>query len=92
LTGWEPRTDGDRRAQALGAVIGCCGNAVWRGRLCPYHQGWSDGWDERAAFVEPPDPPSFTCPRCGRTSHNPADVAEGYCGACHAFTREPEPR
>lgn len=30
--------------------------------------------------------PSFTCPRCGRTSHHPADAAQGYCGACHAWT------
>jgi hypothetical protein len=29
---------------------------------------------------------SFTCPRCGATSHNPNDEREGYCGACHAFT------
>jgi hypothetical protein len=28
---------------------------------------------------------SFTCPSCGRTSHNPNDV-EGYCGACHGWT------
>jgi hypothetical protein len=27
----------------------------------------------------------FTCPRCGRTSHHPKDLEEGYCGACHAF-------
>jgi ribosomal protein L37E len=32
--------------------------------------------------------PSFTCPRCGRTSHHPDDVREGYCGACHAWTRD----
>jgi hypothetical protein len=30
--------------------------------------------------------PSITCPDCGRTSHNPNDVREGYCGACHAWT------
>jgi transcription elongation factor Elf1 len=30
---------------------------------------------------------SFTCPRCGRTSHNPNDVQEGYCGHCHDWTR-----
>lgn len=30
--------------------------------------------------------PSFTCPRCGRTSHNPHDLSEGYCGACHDWT------
>ncbi len=30
--------------------------------------------------------PSITCPVCGRTSHNPNDVREGFCGACHAWT------
>lgn len=32
--------------------------------------------------------PSFTCPRpeCGRTSFNPNDVREGYCGNCHDWT------
>lgn len=29
--------------------------------------------------------PTFTCPRCSRTSHNPNDVANRYCGACHRF-------
>lgn len=29
---------------------------------------------------------SFTCPRCGRTSHNLMDVKEGYCGHCHDWT------
>lgn len=29
---------------------------------------------------------SITCPRCGRTSWNPNDVREGYCGACHEWT------
>jgi hypothetical protein len=28
----------------------------------------------------------FTCPKCSRTSAHPADVAEGYCGACHDWT------
>lgn len=42
--------------------------------------------------------PSFTCPRCGMTSYHPKDVEEGYCGNCHAWTREgmpiaePEPK
>lgn len=31
---------------------------------------------------------SFTCPRCRRTSYNPNDVREGYCGACHDWTRK----
>lgn len=29
---------------------------------------------------------SFTCPRCGATSHNPNDVEAGYCGRCHDWT------
>ena len=28
----------------------------------------------------------ITCPRCGRTSYNPNDVREGYCGSCHDWT------
>jgi hypothetical protein len=31
--------------------------------------------------------PSITCPGCGRTSWNPNDVREGYCGFCHDWTR-----
>lgn len=29
--------------------------------------------------------PSITCPKCGRTSHNPNDVRERYCGNCHQY-------
>lgn len=29
--------------------------------------------------------PTFTCPDCQRTSYNPNDVRERYCGACHKF-------
>lgn len=32
---------------------------------------------------------SIRCPRCGRVSHHPDDVKEGYCGACHAWTADP---
>ena len=28
---------------------------------------------------------SYTCPLCGRTSYNPNDVREQYCGACHQW-------
>jgi endogenous inhibitor of DNA gyrase (YacG/DUF329 family) len=33
-----------------------------------------------------------TCPKCGRTSHNPNDIrAENrYCGACHEFFDAPD--
>jgi transposase len=30
--------------------------------------------------------PTITCPVCGKTSHNPNDVREGYCGYCHDWT------
>ena len=33
---------------------------------------------------------SFTCPVCWRTSYNPNDEAEGYCGYCHDFTGRPD--
>lgn len=43
---------------------------------------------ERCPTCFPPSfPPSFTCPKCNRTSYNPNDVAQGYCGACHDWTR-----
>jgi len=28
---------------------------------------------------------SVTCPVCGKTSFNPNDVRERYCGNCHMF-------
>lgn len=28
---------------------------------------------------------TYTCPNCGRTSHNPNDERERYCGACHRY-------
>jgi hypothetical protein len=30
--------------------------------------------------------PSWTCPVCEMTTHNPNDIREGYCGNCHAVT------
>ena len=32
---------------------------------------------------------TFTCPRCGATSHHPKDEEHGYCGRCHDFTGHP---
>lgn len=32
---------------------------------------------------------SITCPECHRTSWNPNDVKEGYCGNCHWWTSDP---
>jgi ribosomal protein S27AE len=28
----------------------------------------------------------FICPDCGKSSSHPDDIANGYCGNCHAFT------
>jgi hypothetical protein len=30
---------------------------------------------------------TITCPRCGMTSTNPNDIAEGYCANCHDWTQ-----
>jgi rubrerythrin len=34
------------------------------------------------------DRPSIQCPRCGRRSSHPKDIAEQYCGFCHMFHDE----
>jgi hypothetical protein len=44
----------------------------------------------RAAAMREEGNPSFTCPDCGMTSHNPNDAAASYCGSCHAFKTFPE--
>lgn len=31
----------------------------------------------------------FRCPHCTLMSHNPSDLANRYCGACHRFADEP---
>lgn len=35
---------------------------------------------------------AFTCPTCHRTSYNPNDMINNYCGNCHQFKypRDPE--
>ena len=29
---------------------------------------------------------AITCPRCMRTSYNPGDIRNGYCGNCNDWT------
>lgn len=29
---------------------------------------------------------AYRCPVCGAVSYHPDDIAQGYCGRCHAFT------
>ena len=36
------------------------------------------------------DQPIFTCPICHARSTHPEDIANGYCGRCHAFTGSSE--
>jgi predicted transcriptional regulator len=30
----------------------------------------------------------YTCPKCGRISHNPNDALNRYCGYCHIFEEQ----
>ncbi|MFD9445493.1 hypothetical protein ACFWBR_42390 [Streptomyces sp. NPDC060006] len=36
--------------------------------------------------------PTFTCPRCTRTSHHPMDLRYGWCGHCSDYTGTPTER
>jgi ribosomal protein L37E len=47
------------------------------------------GYSRGEGHPSPPPPESITCPRCGRTSYHPGDIAAGYCGACHDWTSAP---
>lgn len=55
--------------------------------------GWLAGayrhgyWDAKLTEVAP----GFRCDHCGLTSHHPADIAHGYCGACHHVCAEVTP-
>lgn len=44
--------------------------------------------DAAAAAAEPVGQRwhGFRCPECGWVSQHPLDLANGYCGHCHAFT------
>jgi hypothetical protein len=35
------------------------------------------------------DTAGITCPHCSRTSRNPHDIEQGYCGNCHDWTSPP---
>lgn len=51
-----------------------CKSMKWRGQRL------------RMGPLGPLNDPSFTCPVCDMTSHNPNDVEWGYCGNCHGYT------
>jgi hypothetical protein len=50
---------------------------------------WHPGAIEGCVKCTPKKEPSITCPECGRTSYNRHDIAQGYCGNCHAWTSKP---
>ncbi|MEV0112339.1 hypothetical protein AB0H77_03645 [Streptomyces sp. NPDC050844] len=47
--------------------------------------------DEERPGLRPAARPSFTCPRCTRTSHHPMDLRYGWCGHCNDYTGAPTP-
>ena len=49
-------------------------------------------WIHRLKNIKVPPAPSITCPICDRTSYNPNDIREGYCGNCHVWTSPPQER
>lgn len=50
---------------------------------------WGTARGERGDPTGDPPLDVFACPKCGRTSANPDDAREGYCGACHDWTGQP---
>ena len=80
------------------ALIGIPAYALgwWNGRRClrgALVAAPVPDLEVRVISVEPTPPRiasrlpiSITCPQCGRTSYNPEDIAQGYCGGCHDWT------
>jgi hypothetical protein len=42
------------REEIRARAAGCCGDAAWRGRFCPYHSGFLDGFAEATERLELP--------------------------------------
>lgn len=57
-------------------------SAEWKDVTCPQCLA---GKDFVETFTLSPDGKSITCKRCKRTSYNPNDVENHYCGCCHVF-------
>src|SRR5580765_3759412 len=43
--------------------------------------------EKAADKPQPPNAPSFTCPKCGMVSYNTYDIEHMYCGNCHMWMR-----
>jgi hypothetical protein len=82
LVGLGQPSEGDAEAYAIWSF------AIWRSTGAVFAIG-PDGAVGDEPLLELQDAPSFTCPVCGRTSWNPIDARERYCGACHGFTETP---
>lgn len=64
---------------------------IFRGRseLIPECQACYEVEGHKPGCPAASRPSSITCPTCKRTSHNPNDVEQGYCGFCHRLTSQP---
>lgn len=49
-----------------------------------------EAFEEQFKLQRSSEAAKFTCPRCGAMSYNINDIKNGYCGACHDWTREPQ--
>ena len=85
-----------RWVQAQMAMIQCgmaeSGEVFFAYLQSPCGQSIFEVFAEQGLRMLPPgeedtvmDQPYIVCPKCGTVSHNPNDVRERYCGACHAF-------
>lgn len=45
----------------------------------------SEEENARVSLTVEQGPPAFSCPDCRMVSYNPNDIANRYCGNCHAF-------
>jgi ribosomal protein S27AE len=67
------------------------GGGLWDQALIKVIRSDFPEWDfapgRTVPIVIKQDEPCFVCPRCGARSFNPTDMAKGYCGRCHAYTR-----
>lgn len=75
---------GELRVGGVGHRLAPIGRTAWLGQAqlpvfapIPYAIAWLN---EHPAEVH-------TCRTCGRTSWNPTDARERYCGACHEFAK-----
>lgn len=77
-------------AAATSKGFWCSGTAADVRDICTIQCAGCHEEQKRKKLVNnhPPEPQTFTCPKCGAVSYNANDVRERYCGACHDFAKE----